>query len=61
MEKITTDISSFEKLRTGRYDYTGAYRGDLCSVSLIDVNFRTAKRNIDEPLFEPFRDAGNES
>ena len=41
--------------------YADAYCGDRRPVTLVGINFRTAKRNIDEPLFEPFRDAGNES
>ena len=41
--------------------YADAYRGDRRPVTLVGINFRTAKRNIDEPLFESFRDAGNES
>ena len=49
MEKITTDISSFENLRKGRAD---AYKGGRRPVTLVGVDFRTAKRNIDEPLFE---------
>ena len=40
MEKITTDISTFENLRKSGYVY---------------VNFRTAKRNIDEPAFAGMR------
>ena len=36
MEKITTDISTFESLRKGGYVY---------------VNFCAVKRNIDEPAF----------
>ena len=31
--------------------YADAYRGDKRPVTLIGVNFRAAKRNIDEPLF----------
>ena len=31
--------------------YADAYRGDKRPVTLIGVNFRTAKRNIDEPVF----------
>ena len=31
--------------------YADAYRGDRRPVTLVGVNFRTAKRNIDEPLF----------
>ena len=45
MEKITTDISSFENLRKGGYVYVD--KTDL-------INFRTAKRNIDEPVFVNF-------
>ena len=39
MEKIATD----------------QYKGDKRPVTLVGVNFRTAKRNIDEPLFAAFR------
>ena len=31
--------------------YADAYRGDKRPVTLVGINFRTAKRNIDEPLF----------
>ena len=31
--------------------YADAYRGDRRPVTLVGVNFRTTKRNIDEPLF----------
>ena len=31
--------------------YAAAYKGDKRPVTLVGVNFRTAKRNIDEPLF----------
>ena len=31
--------------------YADAYKGDKRPVTLVGVNFRTAKRNIDEPLF----------
>lgn len=41
MEKISTDIYSFENLR----------KGDRRPVTLVGINFRLAKRNIDEPLF----------
>ena len=88
MEKITTDIYSFENLRKGGYvyvdktdllwrlavdregrqffisrprfrqirekGYAAAYKGDRRPVTLVGVNFRTAKRNIDEPLFAKF-------
>ena len=33
--------------------YADQYMGDKRSVTLVGVNFRMAKRNIDEPLFEP--------
>ena len=33
--------------------YADAYKGDVRPVTLVGVNFRNAKRNIDEPLFEP--------
>ena len=33
--------------------YADSYRGDGRPVTLVGVNFRNAKRNIDEPLFEP--------
>ena len=32
-------------------DYADAYKGDKRPVTLVGINFRTAKRNIDEPLF----------
>ena len=32
-------------------DYAAAYKGDRRPVTLVGVNFRTAKRNIDEPIF----------
>ena len=32
--------------------YADAYRGDRRPVTLVGVNFRAAKRNIDEPVFE---------
>ena len=35
--------------------YAAAYKGDKRPVTLVGVNFRTAKRNIDEPLFSAFR------
>ena len=31
--------------------YADAYKGDKRPVTLVGINFRTAKRNIDEPLF----------
>ena len=31
--------------------YANAYKGDKRPVTLVGVNFRTAKRNIDEPVF----------
>ena len=31
--------------------YADVYKGDKRPVTLVGVNFRTAKRNIDEPLF----------
>ena len=34
--------------------YADAYKGDKRPVTLVGVNFRTAKRNIDEPLFASF-------
>ena len=34
--------------------YADAYRGDRRPVTLVGVNFRTAKRNIDEPMFAAF-------
>ena len=33
--------------------YADAYKGDRRPVTLVGVNFRLAKRNIDEPLFAP--------
>ena len=35
--------------------YAAQYKGDKRPVTLVGVNFRTAKRNIDEPLFAKFR------
>ena len=35
--------------------YADQYKGDRRPVTLVGVNFRTAKRNIDEPLFSAFR------
>ena len=35
--------------------YADPYRGDRRPVTLVGINFRTAKRNIDEPLIEPLR------
>ena len=32
-------------------DYAAQYKGDKRPVTLVGINFRTAKRNIDEPLF----------
>ena len=34
--------------------YAAAYKGDKRPVTLVGINFRTAKRNIDEPLFAKF-------
>ena len=34
--------------------YAAAYKGDKRPVTLVGVNFRTVKRNIDEPLFAKF-------
>ena len=31
--------------------YADQYKGDRRPVTLVGINFRTAKRNIDEPLF----------
>ena len=33
--------------------YADAYKGDRRPVTLVGINFRNQKRNIDEPLFEP--------
>lgn len=38
-------------------DYTDVCKGDRRPVALVGINFRKAKRNIDEPLFEPFPDS----
>ena len=35
--------------------YADAYRGDRRPVTLVGINFRAAKRNIDEPLFAMMR------
>ena len=32
--------------------YADAYKGDRRPVTLVGINFRVARRNIDEPLFE---------
>ena len=37
--------------RFGKKGYAAQYKGDKRPVTLVGVNFRTAKRNIDEPLF----------
>ena len=34
--------------------YAAEYKGDRRPVTIVGVNFRTAKRNIDEPLFAKF-------
>ena len=36
--------------------YADAYKGDRRPVTLVGVNFRTAKRNIDEPAFGKLKD-----
>ena len=38
--------------------YADQYKGDKRPVTLVGVNFRTAKRNIDEPLFSVFHVVG---
>ena len=35
--------------------YADAYKGDRRPVTMVGINFRTAKRNIDEPVFERLR------
>ena len=35
--------------------YADPYKGDSRPVTLVGINFRTAKRNIDEPLFSAYR------
>ena len=35
--------------------YASAYKGDKRPVTLVGINFRTAKRNIDEPVFGELR------
>ena len=35
--------------------YAAAYKGDRRPVTLVGINFRTAKRNIDEPVFGKMR------
>ena len=50
MEKIATSFCSFERL-VKRYTYVDQYKGDKRPVTLVGINFRLAKRNIDEPLF----------
>ena len=37
--------------------YADAYRGDRRPVTLVGINFRTAKRNIDEPVLAKFHGA----
>ena len=39
--------------------YADPYKGDRRPVTLVGVNFRTAKRNIDEPLFSRFGKEGD--
>ena len=39
--------------------YADPYRGDKRPVTLVGVNFRAAKRNIDEPLFSRFGKEGD--
>ena len=36
--------------------YADAYKADRRPVTLVGINFRKVKRNIDEPLFDPFPD-----
>ena len=43
----------FKGLKIDKLDYD-AYRGDRRPVTLVGVNFRAAKLNIDEPVFEDF-------
>ena len=46
------DMSSQAAIRQVREKrYADVYKGDKRPVTLVGVNFRTAKRNIDEPLF----------
>ena len=35
--------------------YADQYKGDKRPVTLVGINFRSAKRNIDEPVFEALR------
>ena len=35
--------------------YADLYKGDRRPVTLVGINFRAAKRNIDEPLFEKLK------
>lgn len=46
MEKIVTSFCTFEML-VRRYTYV-----DKTELTLGGINFRTAKRNIDEPVME---------
>lgn len=36
--------------------YADQYRGDRRPVTLVGINFRLTKRNIDEPVFEKLKD-----
>ena len=51
MERIATSFCSFETL-VKRYSYVDKTDMLWRLVTLIGINFRNAKRNIDEPLFE---------
>ena len=48
MEMLGAKVAAEEGSARG---YADAYKGDKRPVTLVGVNFRTAKRNIDEPLF----------
>ena len=44
--------AAVQQIKTKGYDKP--YRGDKRPVTLVGINFRSAKRNIDEPVFESF-------
>ena len=48
MEMLGAKVAAAEGSAFG---YADAYKGDKRPVTLVGINFRTTKRNIDEPLF----------
>ena len=40
--------------------YADAYRGDRRPVTLVGINFRTSKRNIDEPVFGKIKESNRQ-